>query len=325
MLTVQKMTLRCGLDPNAVGVMAGYPSAIFGRSGGLVPNVPASWSAAIRPIPSGAIAFTDVMPSRKLAPMYAGQGPVTAVAIAADCPFDTVDMVIDTISERSVHRIAVGAPYLGTIPTDADVWFAIPDAVPLIVRVPGTDAGGSQSARADLTQLWWDCYAPVVAGNGLSQLLYPIRLDVYRGGVPPVATARGVYAAHASFEIVDVGAGVASQPQLVVLTHGRRRVRVTAGIWAHLGAAANVRVDGVVGRKGTSDDGAQAPSTGDRIDVAAYDPLLADTPITAMTAAGEGAPTVFDYQGNPYFAHVVTITGGAIGTRGHFDVEARDA
>jgi len=311
---IEKLTLRFGSHAGS-SVFAGYPDVEIGRSGGLIPASPAAWSNAPTVRPKPGASFESIAVFHKFPKRFHGDGPVTAIAIAADSPFDSVDMVIGTATERNRHRISVGSPFLGVIDEDADVYFAPSGSTPLLQRP--LDLAGVQNARMDLNTLWWDCIAPVTAAaeDSLDSLTYPCRLNVYRGnhqlgGI----NSRGVYEADIEWEIVAVdGFATPSIPVMFTLTPGRRRVRVTAGIYQPNGGNASLAVRGIIGRK--------FGAFTDSVDSMAVDELLANSPLDAAAFT----PTVFDYNdGNPYFAFLAAITEGTIGARGFLNVQAWD-
>ncbi len=227
------------------------------------------------------------------------QGPIKAISIANDSPIESAVVHIGQIGAGiSSFKIGVGAPFIGDVADDAQVWVTPARTMPILYRT-GPAAGDIPTPAEYRAQVIpWECDTADTDASGIVTPKMPLRIDVHRGAFVRPASKRAVY--HADMQ-AEVQAGPTS-PRLIVITDGRRRVRV----WAcqDTGGACSLTVRGIEGFKTTNT--MEAPNDS-RMDQPTFDELLAATALTANPAAA----TVFDYTGNPYFAIVAIITGTA--------------
>jgi hypothetical protein len=338
MARLEKRLLRFGFRAGAVpypeallGAFAGLSGGIYPRGFALVPPDAASWAGGQ---PADADERNEaslercgvelVGPSSSANP----DGPITAIAIAPDSPIEQLDLYVGGAKgEGSIHRIAPGAPFLGTISDNVMVRAVPTREFPVLkaIQLAMNDVTSSALARKECA--YWelnDCDDD--DGNHLQGI--PARIEIYRGGAYPAAhQRRGRYDAQMIFEVSDRGvldSGVAntipSEPSLVMLVDGRRKFKVEAGL---ITGAGSLEVYAIGGMKTSI---FAAPFGWSKFDYPVYTELLGATPITVIDYSTEAAsaPTVFDYNGVPYYAIQARIVGGTIGSRGFINAHAWD-
>lgn len=249
---------------------------------------------------------------------YAARGPITCIAIAPGSPMESVDLHIGSPGGKDVHRVSVGAPFIGSI-GEGHVWITPTRSIPLLFR---DSANLLDSAAFQRQIVAWDMDAAntiddATAASTICAPLVPVRLEIYHGGYPSLAGCkRAPYSASFVWE-VKTGAP-AITPGMFVIADGRRRVRVVAA-GTNLGTA-NMQVFGVDSLKNVHNTVAVANdlSASGRHDRPYFDELLAATNVPVAT------PLIFDYEGNPYFAFYVRFSSAVDGDNGHCDVHCWD-
>ena len=254
----------------------------------------------------------DDVRQQLIAPARAhSQGNVTAIAIAPDSPIAACDLRIAGDNGQSIHRIGPGSPYVGRIDVDRHVDVTVVRDLPMLSRSV-LFTGNPDPDQINET-VWWDCNASIDPNLGLN-IQVPLRLIVYRGDPPPMQITRAPLYAHVGWKVQDRGGAVATQPGLIIIVDGRRKVRVTAGRRTASGNA-SIQINGIEGFKSTVNNQAQ----GGILDLASQDELLATTLIPDVFAN-----LVFDYDGVPYYAFEINILAGVIGAQGFITVKAYD-
>lgn len=273
-------------------------------------------------------AVTVEAPSRRH-----GEGQVHAIAIAPDSPIEACNI---HVANGQTYRVGVGAPFIGLIDDMRNIRVSPARGIPALYRWPAavpTYAQFQTYARAwDMPDIESDDLENYdhagVPGRTIALPKPPVKLLLLRGGAAALVASqarRSVYNAEMLFR-TDAFSDT-NGCHFVVITDGRRRVRVQAMQQA-LGfgsdGTASVQVFGV-GSVKTSDYSAALNGIGDgRIDMATYDELLAPTALVSATPATSMNPTVFDYNGNPYFAFHVVVTSDIANARGNIVVDAWD-
>jgi hypothetical protein len=228
-----------------------------------------------------------------------GGEPVSAISIAPDSPIAEVDLYIN--GGASAHRVGVGCPFIGTLPPGTRIDVAPVQPIPALFHVrPGATMN---SREYGLYVVPWEM-AAIERQGGSDNIhpLVPVKLNIHRGALSHAILKRAGYHASMSGRIwLDAGTGLNSFPTLIVVTDGRRRVRVRA---SRSVAAASLTVYGVNGYK-TGEQSAFGFADG-RVDHPQFDELLATTAIDLVPTG-----TIFDYTGNPYFAFICTMSGTA--------------
>jgi hypothetical protein len=333
MAILTKQILRFGARDIALAVsgagteensaFAGFPDPALARNVAIIPPLPGSWANApiTRPFDPNVpeATFPKTAQSFQVPVRHGGEGPVTAITIAPDSPIEALDLYLD--GGRVPHRIAPGAPFIGTIDDQLHMRVApVRDLPSLSSFYEITD-----SANYPDEICAWEIARNSV--NGQTVALYPARINLIRGSVNPSSQQRRApYTANVVWEIKDRGGAVPTIPTLQVCTDGRRRVRVIATMWNRPGAAASLEVYGVEGVSAMTrnNSGLNAGT----LDLPAFDQLLAATPLVIDLVRDKMIPTIFDWPGggvgNPYFRFDAHITGGVIGTRGELTVHAWD-
>lgn len=314
----EKYTVRIGATVSGAGVFAGVPKP-DGRSGADI--IGGDAFATLNDLDGTS---TGVNVPQK----FGSEGPVRAIAIAADSPIESVDITIagEGGSGNRV-RIAPGSPWIGELGEHDRIHVVPVRSIPLLgARYDNVlnGAGASmQLAQWKAETVAWDCTIDQVtpanlAPKVLASPLIPVRLEVFRGDTSGLGSkrVRAPYAADVLWKIIDRGDGAPSSPCLIVITDGRRRVRCIAG--QKNGGAASMAVDGIDSYKALESTGALTQVG--TLDLPSFDPLM---PATALDAS-DRVPKIFDWSGgNPYFAHRVVITG-AIGDSGYLRVQTWD-
>lgn len=308
--SVEKYIVRFGrrLIPGGVGpgAWAGKPTEFLDAGSAIVTN-------AAKPVQN---TLNDTADAIKIAGTK--HAPVTAIALAPDSPIAEVDLYISGSSQS--HRVSIASPFVGCIDRDAHVLVCPVRVMPAIHKIHPTET--ITIAQYSAWGVPWEMVTTErFTALGLDAIApHPIaKINVYRGAVSIGAvTRRAGYHASTMWRVWLDGA-VNSKPSLIVVTDGRRRVRVQASRLdvASGGAAATIRIYGVEGFK--SADGMSPTVSDGRIDLPSFDELL---PATAL-ADDPDVPTIFDYMGNPYFAFVATIEGDA-GAKGMLQISAWD-
>jgi hypothetical protein len=333
MISVERKIVSFGVRALDTGVFADGPGAFGG-----IPS-PSFLDAGCANVPNdGTLGAQNTLHETAIQILAPGRrhtdGPITAIAIAGDSPIATVNLIIDGI----VHRISPERPFVGTVADHQAVSVVPARSTPALFRFP------SAAPTYAAYQRWvvpWDMSTieKIAAGTfgpeGDTPTPKPIvKLDLYRGGAVFPPTHRASYHAELDFEIVDEGAfavGTTSNPALIAIVDGRRRIRVTASKLpvAGGGVACHLEINGIESRKSTNEaDGAGL--TTPRVDVPTFDELLAKTAITDQPGC-----LVFDYEGNPYYAILIrvlsdtqdadTLNTDGIGAKGYITLEAWDS
>lgn len=261
-------------------------------------------------------------------PRFASQGPISCIAIAADSPVEAVEIHVANAGGPSSHRVAVGAPYFGQIDQNSRILVSPVKPVPLLYRSPAGILNVTEYRRQVRV---WDCDDDDIAGFAAVPVvapLVPVRLDVYRGGYPPIANRRAPYHASMVWEVANDGGGAPTTPILMVHTDGRRRVRVraTTETPALVGAQPTLQVWGINARKNIHAVVVVATeiTNSGRADEMAWDELLAPTQIL-LRGAAPSSEIIFDWTGNPYQVFACRIEAGPNNEpRGTLDLTAWD-
>lgn len=320
MIYVEKKTLRIGVIPQKFGTPEGGSFAGF-PTDGIIPGgaaaIPRDANGATFGIPGATINNTldDVANTIQTPNKVHSLGPIVSIEIAPDSPITAAALRIGGDKGDSVHVIGDGARYLGCVDNNAQVQACAVRDLPALAR---SNAFTGTLDQQIAETVWWD----IQAENGPAGLTlqYPLRLNLYRGDQPVFGPSRRApYYAHLMWKVQDRGGAVASQPGLIVIVDGRKRVRVTAGRRAASGAA-SIQINGIEGYKSTIDAGLGSDG---RLDAPAYDEILAAT----VLGDARTAPTIFDYGSDalhPYFAIEINIAAAAIGAQGIVTVKAYD-
>lgn len=296
---VQKVTVRFGrrlqgTDPS--GAWAGMPAEFQARGAAVIGN--AALTENSRDETAEAVAI----------PSTHARGAIRAIAIAADSPIEAVDIQIEGRNE--IHRIGVGAPFIGDIPENRYVFITPIRSTPALFRLPGSVPSFVQ--YGDWVVPWeMATVEKVPAGTfGFAvdvAMPHPLaKLNLYRGDVSQLGAMkrRAPYVAEMDWKLAVYTAGVPDilyNPTLYMIVDGRRRFRVVASreTIANGGATANLAVWGVESYK--TINGMNPGVISRLVDAPNFDPLLVSTAIPN----DENTPLIFDYlpvSGNPYWA-----------------------
>lgn len=318
-MDIQKVTLRIGKrllgTSNEPGAWAGLPAESLNYGAEAVGGAVLANGNTV-----DQTAVNVEIPTRTRS-----DGNVHAIAIAPDSPIAECNLHIDG---KGIHRIGIGAPFIGRIDDFTRVRFSPAQGIPALFRIDPSTIPTTAQHRAWVRV--WECTAIedlnlAQFGGGVTVAVpnLPLKLTIARGeaaGLVAAVQKRSGYHAEMLFR----GDGT-NWPSLIVVTDGRRRVRVRASRQsvADGGAACSLRVYGINHFK-TSDGMTPALASG-LIDSPSFDELM---PETALVDDPE-TDLIFDYEGNPYFAFVATITDGAAGfatnlSRGSISVSAWD-
>ncbi len=321
MLSAEKITVRFGIKrfngaalQRSDGGNFGMPDPTLSRSVATIPRLESAWSFALDAFGPEVCGEMITVPRRA----NTAQGPVTAIAIAADSPIESVDLHISG-STSHVYRVAPGAPFVGDL-DDGDKILVVPNRpTPALLTSNFATAAVTEAQMLEESN-WWD--APPASTDGVVIVPVPARLVLFRGPTGPAAAAalsrRARYTASAIWQVRDRGGAVPTEPTFTVLVDGRRRFRVEAGAWNGIAAGASLEIRGVIGHTSMI-----AAGLSTQLDLPGFDELLAATVLDA-TAFAESLPTIYDYMGNPYYAVECMITSGTIGDAGYVTVHAWD-
>jgi hypothetical protein len=272
------------------------------------PPLPFPFDAADESIDVSVAAPNRAMVSRRIdLPLKRNVGqPVTMIAIAPDSNIECADIQFGS-NRINRHRIAPGAPYIGTPDSDDD--FALVAPVRMIPALSDTN-----SANPIRSYAFWDARVDAdPAGAGVNGLCvgWPLRLNVYRGDqTPPVMVYRAPLTAVCVFQ-TSFATATPGQQDFFVCTDGRRRVDVNVARHPLSGAASmTVQIDGIDTTMLQNND---APSTGSFL--TCFDPsgqnansVVNLLPATALAA---GASMVKSYTGNPFWMFRVRVQSTA--------------
>jgi hypothetical protein len=322
--SVEKVTLRFGKSPASdAGV---WENAYAGIPGGTLLE-----GAARLPFPDPALGaagavnrLSETGVILRIPKKAHSLGPVRAISIAPDSPIECVDLYINGSGGSSVHRIGPRSPWIGQLSEDDTIRVVPIREIPYLGWRQDND-----TADVRLNSAFWDCTitpdpALVSAGEisgivDVPSVLIPVRLNLYRGDVPALPSG-GRASYHASLLWAAGPAALITSARFFVITDGRRRVRVVCG--QEDGGGASVSLYGVEASKSTPfatpfDDDIDPDR---RLDVYNLTELVAATAIGASIAV----PTILDYDGNPYFAVLVGITGAVADETGYVQVHCWD-
>jgi hypothetical protein len=319
---IEKVDILFGRSPSDGAAAAKWASAYAGVPGRLLldgaARIPAPLSEDASPPTVNGLDETGRVVNF---PLNRGQGSIQCITIAPDSPIECVDLYFNGQSGQSVHRLSSWSPWFGKLDNDVQIRVVPVRSVPYLGHqiAADTDAIVTSTVHWDMT-VTKDL--GIVSGSSIADapsVQVPVRLNVYRGCMPPVTGKRAPYNASMVWDTgnvldgADLPTGVAQiqSAGMYVITDGRRRVRVVAGQY-NSGAIGAVRptmaVYGVEGYKSTVGSPFDVDITADRrVDAYNRTPLLAATEIPEGAGLAE-TPLVFDYVGNPFFAFLVLIT-----------------
>jgi hypothetical protein len=308
--SIEKYTLRFGTRGSvaSVGSWAGKPTEFLPGGAALISNAAAPAQNTLNNTSADPIKLAGTKTS-----------PITAIGLAPDSPIAELDLYFD--GEATPHRIAIGAPFIGEIDQAVSLNAVPVRVLPAIIRVNPTEVLTPAQYRA--WNVPWEMTTTEQFNFGGTQVIAPhpiAKINVYRGHTALAAITRRAATHAAAMWRTWLDGAVIAEPSLIVITDGRRRVRVQASRLdvASGGVAATLKVYGIEGYK-TADGMSPALSDG-RIDLPSFDELLAPTAL----ADDPEIPTILDYEGSPYFAIVATIESAAAGARGMLQISCWD-
>jgi hypothetical protein len=155
-------------------------------------------------------------------------GPVRGIAIAADSPIACCDLWLGDAVTQNRYRISPGRPWIGDISALDRVLVTVPQAIPN--PWDGND-NAETVANFLLGSVMWGASGTFPTPVGPSPRVdtsWPLRLELYRGELPPITFAkRSPMFADAWFALDE---GVSANPafgQVYFATDGRKRSSVT--------------------------------------------------------------------------------------------------
>lgn len=207
---IVRKTLRFGAvtGPGASGCFAYHGVPGPGHHGGW--RYPSQSAAAFAGFQPQGGELSDLAGLKLELPKHRGCPP-TAISIAPDSPIHSCNLSFGgRHDDASRHVISPGNPFIGC-PDDDFAMVSLVDAIPLI----------SPLSRA----IYWDGDASHMenADIEITEVTFPLRLEVWYGALPVRSHWRAPYIAHGAFS----GADGFSQ-QMVVCLQGRRRIEVAA-------------------------------------------------------------------------------------------------
>lgn len=308
-------SLGTGTFANDPGSFAGIPSPQF-RDAGAV-NVPSTLLAQnTRHVTSVPLLASGRQRTK--------QGPVSAIAISADSPIASVNLVVG----EEVFALSPDRPYVGVI--DDSVFVGVMPArnTPMVYRLP--DSVPTFTQYRDWVVPWDMATVEKIPAGTFSfgvDVAAPkptVKLDIYRGDVS--ALPRGARAAyHAEIEASLIKYGAQSEtpavsslnnPTLLAIVDGRRRWRVTGyqlptAVTGY--TSLSLRIWGIEGFKSTN--GLDPAMASNRIDSPMFDELMAKTAMPDNTTGRDGL--VFDYSGNPYWGVLIRVLANTVTNDGN--------
>jgi len=155
--------------------------------------------------------------------------PVRAIAIAADSPISECDLWLGDVSKGNRYRLSPGRPLVGDISSLDHLNVTLPRTVPN----PWDDLANADTvANWSVSNIPWGASSQVLTPAGPEPRVdtaWPLRLELYRGELPPVIFRER--APEYADAWVNIDLGFAANPaygKLWVPTHGRRFFEVVA-------------------------------------------------------------------------------------------------
>jgi hypothetical protein len=229
-------------------------------------------------------------------------GAVTAIELAPDCPIAAVDVYLGGFSTSARrHRITAGAPLIGELSA-----FDFAHVVPVMTLCNLAGLGGDGGGTARASDAWgrqnfvWDATVQ-------DAIVFPIRLNLCRGGARPTYAKRAPLKAFVRFSTKS--------------TNGVSQAGDKFNLWALVDGRSSFDVTAYI-------DTGPAPTGSPVLDVELVEPthdsagnvarysLLASDPLTA------GTPKIKSYTGNPGMLARARISGSEC--EGYIKIEAWD-